>query len=259
MTELSESAKKILEVLPKDGSMVGNISLRNQLRLDTSEFSKAKQELQQRGIVVTGRGKGGSIGLKEISLPPSQPKGTKGVKSESDLYEPIMKHFDEDWKPNYVAPDYYCAAITAKGSKRKSGLWSRPDVAILTVSSYQFLPTRQIEVTTIEAKRYSDATPQAVFETASHSKFSHQAYLVIEWLEETNMDDIDNENIKRILKEAQRFGIGIIQMKNNHGRWDFRDILDPQRREPDPDDCNTFIEQNFKPYHRQILGALGGH
>lgn len=258
-TELSELAKRILEVLPKDGSMVGNTSLRNRIGLDAPGFFQAKRELQQRGKVITGKGRGGSLGLVEISGVLSKPTGVKGVKNESDLYEPIKKHFDENWAPNYTSPDYYCAAITGspKGRKRKSGLWSRPDVAILTVSGYQFLPTKVVEVTTIEAKRYGDATPQAVFETASHNKFAHQAYLVLEWLEETDMDDIDNENVKRILKEAQRFGIGIIQMKNSRGRWDFRDIQEPQRREPEPDDCDTFIEQNFKPYHRQIRGALG--
>jgi hypothetical protein len=255
--ELSESAKKILEVLPKDGSMMGNISLRNRLGLDTSEFQKAKLQLQEQGKVVVGKGKGGSIGLVEISIPISKPIIISGVKSESELYPHIKKYFDEEWGPGYTTPDYYCSIITAttKGHRIR-GLWSRPDVSILTVTKYQFLPTKLVEVTTIEAKRYGDATPQAVFETASHSKFAHQSYLIIEWLEDTNIDDTDNENVKRILKEAQRFGIGIIQMKNNRGKWEFRDMLDPQRHEPEPEDCNTFIEQNFKPFHKQIQGSL---
>jgi len=259
MAELSESAKKILEALPKDGSMIGNTALRKRLGMDAAGFFQAKRELEERGKVVTGRGRGGSIGLAaEFIEPPSQPSRVEGVKNESELYDPIKKYFDENWAPNYIQPNYYCCVKTAtpKGRKRKTGLWLRPDISILTVSRYEFLPTKDIEVTTVEAKRYSDATPQAVFETASQSKFAHQAYLVIEWLEETDMDDSEKESIKRILKEAQRFGVGIIQMKNVSGRWDFREILEPERQKPDPDDCNTFIEQNFKQYHPQIRAAL---
>jgi hypothetical protein len=257
---LSEFATKILDTLPKDGSMVGNAFLRKQLGMDASEFFRAKLELQQKGQVVTGKGRGGSIGLTKISGPSSMPDRGRGVKDEGALYKPIKDYFDDNWGPNYESPDYYCAVITGtpKGHKRRSGLWSRPDVSILTVTSYQFLPTKQIEVTTIEAKKYYDATPQAVFETASQSKFAHQSYLVIEWREETDLEDSDNVNVMRILNEARRFGIGIIQMKqNDHGGWDFREILDPQKRIPDPDECNTFIERAFRPHHKQILGALG--
>lgn len=209
--------------------------------------------------MVTGKGRGGSIGLAKISGPSGMPDRSGGAKDEGELYEPIKNYFDENGGPNYQSPDYYCAVIigTPKGHKRRSGLWSRPDVSILTVSSYQFLPTKQMELTTIEAKRYRDATPQAVFETASQSKVSHQSYLVIEWLGETDLDESDNVNAKRILSEAQRFGIGIIQMKKNRGDWKFREILDPKRQDPDPDDCNWFIGQNFKQYHQQIFGALG--
>jgi hypothetical protein len=195
MTEVSESAKKILQLLPQDGSMVGNTFLIRRLGMDASEFFQAKRDLAQQKMVVTGQGRGGSIGRAKISGFPTQPSAAGGVKDEGDLYNPIKEYLDKNWGLNYVNPDYYCSVKTGtpKGHKRKSGQWQRPDLAILTVSGYQFLPTKQIEVTTIEAKRYSDATPQAVFETASQSKFGHQAYLIIEWLGETDMDDPDNE------------------------------------------------------------------
>lgn len=259
MAELSELARKILEALPKDGSRRGNGSLRKRLGMDASQYFQARRELRQQRLVVTGKGKGGSIGLAEISSPPPQPTGVKGVKSESDLYEPIKKYFDENWKPNYEAPDFYCAVITAtpKRQKRKSGRWSRPDVSILTISRYQFLPTKQVEVTMVEAKKYGHATLQAVFETASQGKFAHRAYLVIEWLEETDMDQTRDENVTRILKEARRFGVGIMQMKKKEdGQWDFREVLEAERREPEPDECNTFIEQCFKQFHQQIRAAV---
>jgi hypothetical protein len=258
-TTLSKAAEKILESLPADGSMIGNTYLMRLLGMTAEEFFKEKEVLQDLEKVVTGKGRGGSLGLAKIRTSITEKKVSGGVKEESSLYEPIKKYFDENWGPNYIS-DCYCSIISGspKGHKRRSGQWSRPDVSLLTISSYQFLPARILEVTTIEAKRYQDATPEAVFETASHNKFGHQAYLAVEWLEECDIDDSKNENFKRIIKEAENFGIGVIQMKkDSKDGYNFKFILDPKRKDPLPDDCNAFIEQIFKAYHQKILTALG--
>jgi len=207
-------------------------------------------------VIVVGRGRGGSLGLAKPRGKPTE-ESEKGVKKESDLYTPLKNYLDKYWGPDYEK-NYFYSKITAtpKGHRRKSGQWSRPDLAIITITSYQYLPNKVLEVTTIEVKRYADMSVEAVFEAASHSKFSHQAYLVVEWITNEDMDPADDE-VKRIFTECQTFGIGLIQMKKENGSWSYRQIIDPKTKIPDPEACNQFIEQNFKEQHSQILGALG--
>lgn len=258
MAELSEDAQAILNKLPKDGAMVGNVSLMRLLTMPPERFFEAKSELDAIEMIVYGKGRGGSTGLAKPATAPAE-KPVTGVKDEFELYNPLKKYFDDFWKPNYKAPDLYISKITGppKNHKRKSGLWSRPDVSVLTVSGYDFIPQRVLELSTVEAKKYADIGTRAVFETVSHSKFGHQAFSAFEWLEEPDMDDSSNEDVKEVFKEARRFGIGIIQMRRADKEWDIDIVLDPMRHDPDPADCNRFIEQNFVEAHKQIRSAIG--
>ena len=257
MAKLSGNAGKIRKALPPDGTMVGNISLMRRLGIKPKDFFSAKAELDEEGLIVFGKGKGGSIGIAKPSLGGATRKPQ--VEKEFELYDPLKGFFDEYWGPNYNTPDLYISKVTGppKGHKRKSGVWSRPDVSILTISRYDFVPERVLEVTTVEAKRYPDIGPRAVFETASHSRFGHQAYLALEWPEKQNLDDSPDEDVQEVIKESRRFGIGIIQMRRVTGEWDISIILEPVRREPDPADCSGFIGQVFKENHKQIRHAIG--
>jgi hypothetical protein len=64
MPEISEDAKAVLEVLSPDGAKVGKQTLLRKLGMDTNRFIKAKEELLSFGFIVTGKGRGGSIGRK---------------------------------------------------------------------------------------------------------------------------------------------------------------------------------------------------
>jgi type I restriction enzyme M protein len=62
---LSTNAVAIIEALAPDGSTVGNIRLRQQLGLDAGPYSAAVVELKALGLVLAGRGRGGSLALSE--------------------------------------------------------------------------------------------------------------------------------------------------------------------------------------------------
>ena len=79
--EVSEDAKRILENLPPDGSMIGNMSLRDSLELDPKKYFDAKRELEVAGLIVTGKGKGGSLGRTALETESPALKG--GVKPKS--------------------------------------------------------------------------------------------------------------------------------------------------------------------------------
>lgn len=129
-------------------------------------------------------------------------------------------------------------------------------MCILTVSKYEFLPQKYLGLSTIEVKRYADIGLPAVYEAASHSKYAHQSYLVFEWLEEIEFAK-SGEDALRLIREAERFGIGLVQMKRgDDGVWRFLHILEPEVRDPSPEECNEFIQERFTAEHARIRAAV---
>ena len=63
--ELPADALRIIEALPVDASTVGNIRLRERLGLDPERYAEAAGRLKALGLVVAGRGRGGSLALSE--------------------------------------------------------------------------------------------------------------------------------------------------------------------------------------------------
>lgn len=74
MTNLSDIAMTILEALPKDGSKIGNIKLRDKLGLPRDEYLDARDELLEAKKVSSGRGRGGTLGLIEVSTSDKKPE-----------------------------------------------------------------------------------------------------------------------------------------------------------------------------------------
>lgn len=94
---LASLADALLALLPSDGSSVGNVTLKRELeargyRLSDEEYFHTRQELIDRGLCVTGRGRGGSLrrcdpqdeaesGEQEAALEIQRQRGTNGSHS----------------------------------------------------------------------------------------------------------------------------------------------------------------------------------
>ena len=63
--QLPEEALEIIEALPADGSTSGNLRLRERLGLGAECYAAAAGALKALGLVVAGRGRGGSLALSE--------------------------------------------------------------------------------------------------------------------------------------------------------------------------------------------------
>ena len=61
-SNISLNAQKIFYALPSDGTKVGNITLKNKLKLSDKLYIKARDELKSAGLIVIGLGRGGSVG-----------------------------------------------------------------------------------------------------------------------------------------------------------------------------------------------------
>lgn len=220
--EISEAAKKLLQLVPTDGSYVGNTFLRRKSGLE-DEYWKIRNELEEADLITLGRGRGGSVALPLSATPtisavmPAEEKGL--VHDESELYGPLKSALEDEWgNAAKESGDFFELRITAspKGRSRDTGQWSRPDLTLVEVNTFEYLPGANLEITTFEVKRFVDSQNIAsVYEAAAHSRWAHYAYLVAEVPQE------HYEFQSRIISELERFDIGLILFWKKDGKWDF--------------------------------------
>lgn len=142
---------------------------------------------------------------------------------------------------------------TSKGKKRTPGKWTRPDVTLVAVKAYAFTPQKILEVITFEIKRASVYDVSGVFETAAHSVFAHKSFLAVESLDEFK----DSEEFDRLELLCKRFGIGLLLFTDVNDWETYEEVVDAERKIPDPYDINSFISTHFgKEKQNRILEML---
>jgi len=265
-SKLSKAASKLLALVPRDGVFIGNTTLQRRSELSDKRYWKVRRELVKGGFLIRGKGRGGSVARLtsgEKSAPAviaERKKGTRLVARESELYEPLRKWLEEEWGEDVHAEqgDFFEVLVTATSRKKMKGggQWSRPDVTVVKVNSYEYLPMPVLEVTTFEVKRFTDAEDlRSVFEAAAHSRWAHFSYLVVE------VPDSEYELPERIQSELERFNIGWLFMRRQKkGRWIFDEQeWETDRLTPEPDMINALLDTFFKKSARetQFKKALG--
>lgn len=249
--ELSEPAQKLLQLIPPDGSFVGNTSLSRKSALG-DDYWKVRTELEEADLITLGRGRGGSVALQLSVTTPVSPvepgKEENLVSEEVELYEPLKELLWADWgKAAKESEDFFELRITAspRGRSRESGQWSRPDLTLVEVNSFEYLPGSNLEVTTFEVKRFADAQNIAsVYEAAAHSRWAHFAFLVAETPQE------DYKFPDRFISELQRFRIGLIVMWRENGTWKFSDSTEAVRLIPEPKELESLLKTFFSDSKR---------
>lgn len=247
MAKLSPAAKVLLRLVPADGGFIGNTSLQRKSKLG-KRYWTVRQELLDGGFLSRGKGRGGSVATAATAaaVPRESRRGTLNVKRESELYEPLRKWLEEEWSQDVdkVGGDFFQVLVTgsARGRRRATGKWSRPDVTLVELNSYEYLQQRILDVTTFEVKKFSDAENLlSVYEAAAHSRWAHYSYLVVE------ARDADDELPERFTSELERFHIGLIYMWREKGEWQFeRSVYETERLAPEPKELNVLLTEFFR-------------
>jgi hypothetical protein len=257
--KLSRVAKKLLELVPPDGVFIGNTTLQRRSKLG-KRYWGVRGELVNGGFVTRGKGRGGSVArlAAEVEASPQPAKrGKVFVRKESELYEPLKQWLTEEWGEGVEAGDFFQVLVTGtpRRKRRASGQWSRPDVTVVQVNSYDYLPQPVLEVTTFEIKKFSDAENiRSVYEAAAHSRWAHFSYLVAE------VPDPDYEFPARFVSELERFNLGLIFMWKKKEKWKFEEQeWETDRLNPEPEELNGLLKAFFQDSKRakEFKHALG--
>lgn len=243
---MSHEQLEFLKYVPVNGSTIGNLTLREKLKWDQEKYWKIRNELLDIGTIRKSTGKGGAVSLVEISskemLKENKSEKKQQYPKERDLYKPFKKTIDEIGKDAMRFDRFICEDTSSQGRRNTKGLWTRPDIVIVSVSKYPFIPGQVFDIISFEIKLLSNSAITGVFETASHSRFATKSYLSIylplDW-------DDDDEDLSRIRGECERFKVGLILFTDpaDFDTWDFK--IEPDRQNPDPSDMNEFITQQL--------------
>jgi hypothetical protein len=191
------------------------------------------------GKIRSGRGRGGSVAIVEDSTESISDQQTplRPPIPEQELYAPIRKQLEAKWIATRGYDTFIIEETHSQGSRATGGTYSRPDITVVGVKKYLFLPT-VLEAVTFEIKPRSSVNVVGVLEALSHRESVNKSYAVFH----IGTEEFDHsEEASRIEALSQRHGIGLILAEdpNNYDTWDIRS--EAQWTNPDPDRLDAFI------------------
>ncbi len=252
---LSGDETRLFNLVPEDGSTIGNTSLRRRLNWDEDRYLEVRNRLVDNRMLAVGRGRGGSVyRVASIAAPKTTDiPAVRRYRREEDLYVPVAQALRDGWSKTLPHQNFLVDVTGKQGKRATGGVWTRPDVTVVAVTTYAYVPEKSMEVITYEIKPAGNwgASVTGAFEAASHSRFATQSYLLIHAPE--GAESVPQELQERLQKECARFGIGLgfFQEPGVYETYDFQ--IDPERKQPDPGDMNRFIAQQLSETSKQRI------
>lgn len=243
--EIKEYGKILLDLIPKDGSTIGNVKLFRKLReknkrLLDSDYWEIRNGLIDQGVISKARGKGGSVfRLQDVEASVETPRAKA---KESNLYQSFNNCIEKFWVGENNIKTFVLEKTATQGKRKTGGKWTRPDFALIAVRTYEYIPGKSLELITFEVKPANDFKIEGVFETAAHSKFAQKSYLAVFCPKGQPYTD----EFQRVKEECVRFGIGLIIFGEVNNWETYETIVEAERKNPDPDAVNGFISSQIK-------------
>jgi hypothetical protein len=252
----------LLDLVPKDGTSVGNKTLLQSLRqvakknliydIADEAYWDLRNELIAQGLIEKGRGYGGSVyRVKDVEAKKVGAK--KNRIREADLYSMVSQYIEKTWVKDNGITQFVLERTASQGKRKTGGKWTRPDFALIALKSFTYIPGKVLELITFEVKPENDYRIEGVFETAAHSRFSTKSYLLIHLPHGVP----NTEEFRRVERECERFGLGLITFTDPQDWNTYETGEEAERRNPDPADMNSFIASQIKRENQtQILGMV---
>ena len=261
--EIETKQQQLLALVPPTDT-IGNKALRDQLGAEWPEdlYWAIRNRLVERGVLETGKGRGGSI--KRVPSPtPAQPQQDQvapalgeaheaaapaagpDYNKELDLYPPIAAVLRNQWSKEQGFDNYLVEVTAKQGSRLTGGKWTRPDITAVGYKTFPYVPGRYLEVITFEVKPTNTIDVAAVYEALAHRRAATRAYVITHMPSEKRKDF--SAVIDSICDESKKFGVGVILAEDptNFDTWEV--LLEAERYEPDPSRLNEFIAQQTTP------------
>lgn len=243
-------SKLIFDLVPADGTRIGNVTLlpkfreaaKKKLKINATEedYWTVRNALIGNGALDKGRGRGGSVYRLTNRQP--KPKAKRGKKiREAALYPDVGQYIEKMWVKDNSINQFVLETTASQGKRKTGGKWTQPDLALVAVKSYAFIPGKVLDLVTFEVKPANEYRIEGVFETAAHSRFSHKSYLIIYMPD----GDPETDEFDRVLRECERFGLGLVTFTKPDDPSSYETLQEAERRNPDPSDVNGFVSSQI--------------
>lgn len=267
----------LLSLVPESGENVGNVSLREQLRmkiasqgdvLSDEDYWLLRDSLIDSGVLEQGRGRGGSIHrIKAASesaeaqfpeppgvVAPLQVVSEPPQFTEASLYEPFHKAIVSGYTKDNRLKRYISEITAHQGRRVTGGKWTRPDLTLIAVRTYTFSPGKRLEVISFEVKPDLDSALEGVYEALAHSAFAHRSFLAVDirQFKEPNQEIPDD----RIVQECTRHGVGYIVFSDVRDYNTYEIKAPAKLKEPDPEEVDNFIKKQIGSERQEELREL---
>ncbi len=280
-----EYQKLLMGLVPESGDNIGNVSLREQLRekitslgdeLTDEDYWLLRDSLIDGGLLEQGRGRGGSVhriknaesdsGAAPVTASVAVPVAESPVigaqespevidqRTEASLYEPFYNAIVNGYTKDNRLKRFISEITAHQGRRSTGGRWTRPDMTLVAVRTYQFTPGKRLEVITFEVKPDLDSAIEGIYEALAHSAFAHRSYLAIDIRDFTAPEqDIPDD---RIVQECTRHGVGYIAFTNVADYDTYEIVCTAKLKEPDPEEVDNFIKKQISPQKQDELREL---
>ena len=227
------------------------------MKWDEDKYWKVRDELLHDGLIRKSTGMGGAVKRVEIKaedIITVQPPDTKKelYKDEKSLYAPFKSTIDLKYTKDMGIKGSVCEDINSQGRRYTGGLWTRPDIVLVSVNTYPYFPGKVMDLITFEIKHYKNISVSGVFETAAQSRFATKSYFCLYlpggW--------VDSEDYGRIENECERFGVGLMFFTDPKDYDTYEIRIEPKRKEPDPSEISDFISVQLNEKNRMKIAEL---
>lgn len=169
---------------------------------------------------------------------------------EAEFYDPIAVWLRSCWAPRESLREPLIEITANQGRRQTGGLWSRPDLVVVGICAYPFVPGKNLDLSTFEFKKNLEEGIAGVYESAAHSAFAHRSFLVMRLEYEA---DSTNELYTRIINECERFGLGLITLLDAEEWGTYRTVVEAKPRSPATGLMNRFIGTQISEAGRHQL------
>lgn len=248
--QLDERERALFISIPATGETIGNTSLRAKLKWDDALYWGIRKRLLEKGEILLGQGKGGSVRRKHsVAATVGQANAAQGVpqlktpKSELATYEPIAAALRAEWAHARGYERFRVEIPTAMGAHDTGGIWTRPDIVLVSCTTYVVIPGKVFDVVSFEVKLHKSANVSAIYEALAHLRSTTRAYVVIH-LPASEAAAFER-TLATIVEEGERHGIGVILWDGTAGKDSCDERVRAHRREPDPEKLDGFLTEQI--------------
>lgn len=229
----------LLAQIPVDGETISNKRLMEALHWESDRYYAVRDSLIDAGSIQRWTGRGGTVRrivddecpqpFEQVTLVDDEPDRP----AEEELYEPMRAVLQENWVKDKRFSLAVVEQTARQGRRQTGGRWTRPDLVVVALSTFRYLPDRQFDLITFEIKPSDAVDVTAIYEAIAHLRAATMAYVLYH---SSDLCDTDE-----LVSEAQRHGIGLIAAENPSDYLTWTELVEPLRRVPDRHRLDEFV------------------